>query len=128
AAALGHPNIVQVTDFQANPEEPPFLVMEYLEGRSLAQAIKDGPLSAQRLAFIVTQMLSGLAAAHRANIVHRDIKPDNVFLTSTTAVRDLVKLLDFGIAKLQGDTADAHLTATGAMIGTPAYMSPEQAR
>ena len=129
AAALGHPNIVQVTDFQANAGEPAFLVMERLDGRSLAQAIAaDGPLPEARVAFIVAQMLSGLSAAHRANIVHRDIKPDNVFLTSTTAVHDLVKLLDFGIAKLQGGAGAAHLTVAGTMIGTPAYMSPEQAR
>ncbi|MEO6576182.1 MAG: protein kinase [Polyangiaceae bacterium] len=129
AAALGHPNIVQVTDFQANAGEPAFLVMEFLEGRSLGQTIAaEGPLSEARVAFIVSQMLSGLSAAHRANLVHRDIKPDNVFLSSTTAMHDLVKLLDFGIAKLQGDTGNAHLTVAGAMIGTPAYMSPEQAR
>ncbi len=129
AAALGHPNIVQVTDFQANAGEPAFLVMEYLEGRSLGQTIAaDGPLPEARVAFIMSQMLSGLSAAHRANIVHRDIKPDNVFLTSTTAVHDLVKLLDFGIAKLQGDTGNANPTIAGTMIGTPAYMSPEQAR
>ncbi|MEO8800006.1 MAG: protein kinase [Polyangiaceae bacterium] len=129
AAALGHPNIVQVTDFQANAGEPAFLVMELLEGRSLGQTIAEsGPLPEARVAFIVAQMLAGLSAAHRANLVHRDIKPDNVFLSSTTAVHDLVKLLDFGIAKLQNDAGNAHLTVAGTMIGTPAYMSPEQAR
>ena len=131
AGGLGHPNIVQVTDFQARSGEPPFLVMEHLVGASLATTIREqGPLSQARVAFIAQQILSALAAAHAAGIIHRDLKPDNVFLTSIAGVDDIVKLLDFGVAKLvQGGTGpEANLTTTGAAIGTPVYMAPEQAR
>ncbi|MBL8685058.1 MAG: serine/threonine protein kinase [Myxococcales bacterium] len=129
AASLGHPNIVSVTDFGADGAQV-FLVMEYLAGASLAQVIeRERALSAGRAAWIGSQVLSALAVAHRAGIVHRDMKPDNVFLTEVSGVRDVVKVLDFGIARF----TDAHgtnskLTATGAVLGTPAYMSPEQAR
>jgi serine/threonine protein kinase len=130
-AALGHPNIVQVTDFQYSETEP-FLVMELLRGESLASLIqREARLPGARVAFIAAQVLSALAAAHRAGVVHRDIKPDNVFLLADAAVPDTVKVLDFGIAKLApfssiGD--QAKLTGTGAMLGTPAFMAPEQAR
>jgi len=128
AAALGHPNIAQVTDFQANAGEPPFLVMELLAGRTLAAALRaEGRIAAPRVAWIAHQILAGLDAAHRAGIVHRDVKPDNVFLVSAPGVEDLVKLLDFGIAKLASDTHQ-QLTATGSMLGSPAFMAPEQIR
>jgi eukaryotic-like serine/threonine-protein kinase len=127
AAALGHPNIVAVTDFQLGP--PPFLVMELLEGASLQQLIaRGGALPVPRVVHVAAQLLSALAAAHRAGLVHRDVKPDNVFLTSTSAAADIVKLLDFGVVKQAGDPRAAQLTATGAMVGSPAYMSPEQIR
>ncbi|HEY2365615.1 MAG TPA: serine/threonine-protein kinase, partial [Polyangiaceae bacterium] len=134
-AALGHPNIVQVTDFQY-PEElgkQPFLVMELLRGESLAARIEhDGAMSAERVAFIVAQVLSALGAAHRAGVVHRDVKPDNIFLLADAAIPDTVKVLDFGIAKLSDGAsigpAQQKLTSTNAMLGTPAFMAPEQAR
>ena len=108
AAALGHGNIVQVTDF-GHEGETAFLVMEYLAGSSLGAAIaKERALSPGRAAFIASQVLSALGAAHAAGIVHRDLKPDNVFLTSISGLRDIVKLLDFGIAKL----SDAHHPST----------------
>lgn len=124
AAALGHPNIVQVTDFQPQ-SSPPFLVMERLSGESLREAIaRENGLPVARVAFVGTQILDALAAAHDAGIVHRDVKPDNVFLTRMAAVSDLVKVVDFGIAKVSSGRA---ITAFGAMMGSPAYMSPEQA-
>ncbi len=134
-ATLGHPNIVQVTDFQY-PEElgkQPFLVMELLRGESLAGRIeRDGAMTAERVAFIVAQVLSALGAAHRAGVVHRDIKPDNIFLLADAAIPDTVKVLDFGIAKLSDGAsigpAQQKLTSTNAMLGTPAFMAPEQAR
>ncbi len=127
AAALGHPNIVAVTDFELGP--PPFLVMELLQGASLQQVIsRGGALAVARVVPIAAQVLSALGAAHRAGLVHRDVKPDNVFLTSTSAAADLVKLLDFGVVKQAGDPHAAQLTATGAMVGSPAFMSPEQIR
>ena len=125
AAALGHANIVQITDFQWIAGEPPFLVMERLVGQSLGAAMaRGGKLSPQRVSFIAAQVLSALEAAHRAGIVHRDIKPDNVFLTLMAMVNDIVKVLDFGVAKLLDE---APLTMVGAMVGSPAYMPPEQA-
>ena len=127
AASLGHPNIVQVTDFGVE-DGAAFLVMDLLEGESLGAVIeREAPLSAERVRFIATQILSALEAAHARGVVHRDLKPDNVFLTSVSGVADLVKLLDFGIARLVED-ADQKMTATGQVLGTPAYMSPEQAR
>ncbi|HSO39670.1 MAG TPA: serine/threonine-protein kinase, partial [Labilithrix sp.] len=127
AAALGHPNIVQVTDFQTPLDGPPFLVMELLEGVSLGELIdRQGPLPYPRVAFITMQVLVALSAAHRAGIVHRDIKPDNVFLTATSLSNDVVKVLDFGVAKVDSDAAP--MTSHGQVIGTPAYMPPEQAR
>jgi serine/threonine protein kinase len=128
AAALGHPNIVAVTDFQWPPGEAPFLVMEHLTGQSFGQLLDATPrLPVSRVAFIASQTLDALAAAHAAGIVHRDIKPDNIFLTSLSGVADVVKILDFGVAKL-GDADAVKLTESGAMVGTPAYMSPEQTR
>ena len=125
AAGLGHANIVQITDFQWLPGEPPFLVMERLVGQSLGGAMaRGGRLAPQRVSFIAAQVLSALHAAHQAGIVHRDIKPDNVFLTLMAMVNDIVKVLDFGVAKLLDE---APLTMVGAMIGSPAYMPPEQA-
>jgi serine/threonine protein kinase len=128
-AALDHPNIVRILDFQAPPGEPAFIVMERLEGASLGAVLTaEGPFGPGRTAFIATQVLVALAAAHRANVIHRDLKPDNVFLTAMSGVSDLVKLLDFGIAKLLGGPDVQKLTQTGAVMGTPAYMAPEHAR
>ena len=127
AAALGHPNIVQVTDFQSNPGEPPFIVMEYLDGRTLTAALAENArLPQQRVAFIAQQILSALGAAHAAGIVHRDVKPDNIFLVEMSGLEDIVKVLDFGVAKLKGEGAE--LTGGGALLGSPAYMAPEQIR
>lgn len=125
AAELGHPNIVQVTDFQWRDGEPPFLVMERLVGQSLRELIsRERRLPEARMAFVANQILDALGAAHRAGIVHRDIKPDNVFLTRLANIDDIVKVLDFGVAK---HASEGQLTAHGARMGSPAYMSPEQA-
>ena len=130
AAALGHPNLVQVTDFQANAGEPAFLVMEMLEGSTLKDLLEQsGRLEPARVAFIALQALSGLAAAHRAGIIHRDVKPGNLFLQSTSAMRDIVKVLDFGVAKLVLESAPAGapvMTHFGEVLGTLSYMAPEQ--
>src|SRR5262249_38251544 len=101
ATAIGHPGIVQVIDFGQPPDGQPYLLMEFLEGRSLTQTIvEDGPLAPARAIFVADQIADALAAAHAKGIVHRDLKPDNVFLLG-----NLVKVLDFGIAKLeQGPT------------------------
>ncbi|MBK7395826.1 MAG: serine/threonine protein kinase [Myxococcales bacterium] len=134
AAALAHPSIVQVTDFRAEPA-PAYLVMDLLRGESLAGRIRDrGRLPADRVAHIGMQVLDALEVAHDMGIVHRDIKPDNVFLTQAAGSEDVVKVLDFGVAKLMlPETRDpalasTALTALGAVVGTPEYMAPEQAR
>ncbi len=128
AARLGHANIVQVTDFGRPDDGAVFLVMELLAGAPLSAVIdRDGRLPPERVATIAWQVLSALEAAHRAHLVHRDLKPDNIFLTSVSGVGDVVKLLDFGIAKLVAGEGSG-MTATGAVLGTPAYMAPEQAR
>lgn len=128
-ARLNHPNIVRVFDFVAPADGPAYLVMERLEGRSLATVIaKESPLQEARAVFIATQILSALTATHKKRIVHRDLKPENVFLTSISGVSDVVRVLDFGVAKAVGIHEALHLTHHGALVGTPAYMSPEQAR
>jgi serine/threonine-protein kinase len=128
-ARIGHPHIVQVFDFhEASGDDPPFLVMELLSGEPLAALVKrSGPIAADRAARIGVQALAALEAAHRAGIVHRDVKPDNVFLVTGAKVEDFVKVLDFGVAKLLGEGVEQKLTATGLVVGTLAYMAPEQA-
>ena len=128
-AAIDHPNIVRILDFQTPENEPAFLVMERLHGEHLGEALEKGGLfSAERAAFVGAQVLSALSAAHAANVVHRDLKPDNVFLITMSGLRDIVKLLDFGVAKLMNAHVNEKLTQTGSVLGTPAYMAPEQAR
>jgi serine/threonine protein kinase len=125
AARLKHPNAVSIYDFGITSDGLEYLVMELLEGQSLRQIIKqEGPLSASIAAEITTQVCAALDEAHQRHIVHRDIKPDNIIINSTTAGLR-VKVLDFGIAKLRDDVA-SHLTQTGSVMGTPHYMSPEQ--
>ncbi len=128
AGMLAHPNIIQITDFQNDPGEPAFLVMDLLQGWSLETMLEaKGPLAPGRAAFIASQVLDGLAAAHGAGILHRDLKPDNIFLTSVAGIPDIVKILDFGIAKLlHPEGPQDRITRTGDAPGTPAYMSPEQ--
>jgi serine/threonine-protein kinase len=128
AGRIGSPHIVEVTDLGRAPSGVPFLVMELLEGRSLADLLQETPvLPVPHIAEIVCQVLCGLAAAHERGIVHRDLKPENVFLVRGRDGRPFVKLLDFGVAKILGDRS-VNLTAAGMTVGTPRYMSPEQAR
>jgi len=128
-ARLDHQNIVHVYDFEAPTHGPAFLVMERLRGKALSTLITDeAPLDAKRVVFIATQTLFALAAAHEQNIIHRDLKPENIFLVSVSGVDDVVRVLDFGIAKFADQDATLRLTQTGAVLGTPAYMAPEQAR
>jgi serine/threonine-protein kinase len=125
AAALRSPHVVQILDFGVS-EGTAFLVMELLDGESLDRRLLRGPLSAAETCSIVADVARALAKAHAAGVVHRDIKPANVFLARTDE-GEVTKLLDFGIAKVAGlDVGSSPLTRTGAMLGTPRYMSPEQ--
>jgi eukaryotic-like serine/threonine-protein kinase len=123
---IGHPSIVEVIDAGATTDSLPYVVLQLLKGRSLMDAVLERPLADADVIAIGIDLCDGLAAAHSHNIVHRDIKPDNVFLLDDPPPR--LKILDFGVAKnLQSGSASV-LTKPGATIGTPSYMSPEQAR
>ena len=125
ANRIDHEHIIDITDYGETQDGLVYLVMEYLDGESLADAIDRGPLSVYRSLNIAMQMAGALARAHELDVIHRDIKPDNVFLLERTGGGDFVKLLDFGLAKMKGEI---RLTASGAVFGTPEYMAPEQAR
>jgi eukaryotic-like serine/threonine-protein kinase len=128
ASQIGHEGIAQVTDLGTSSEGASFLVMEYLEGESLASRLRTvSPLAIDDACELGCAILSPLAAAHRAGIVHRDLKPDNVFLVRLSR-GEMVKLLDFGISRTAGQESSFRLTTTGLVLGTPYYMSPEQAR
>ncbi len=127
AAVLGHPHIVDVTDFVIPSDGPPFLVMEHLVGEALVDVLtRDGMLTVPRALKITVQLLDALQAAHDAGIVHRDLKPANVFLVSLAGGEEMVKLLDFGVAKLRENPGNKKLTAVGEMVGTPRFAAPEQ--
>jgi serine/threonine protein kinase len=125
AARLKHPNAVSIYDFGVTSDGLVYLVMELVEGQNLRQIIKQqGPLAPATVSEITNQVCSALQVAHQQNVVHRDLKPDNIMVNVTiSGLR--VKVLDFGIAKLR-DLATGNLTVTGNVMGTPHYMSPEQ--
>ncbi|MCB9620630.1 MAG: protein kinase [Sandaracinus sp.] len=126
AAEMDHPGIVKVIDFGETGDGSWFLTMEYLEGEELSRALeKSGPMPVARLVRILCQLCEALDHAHSYGFVHRDLKPDNVFLARSEQ-GDEVKVLDFGSVKLQMETG-AKLTAFGTTLGSPYYMSPEQA-
>ncbi|MFM7871719.1 MAG: protein kinase domain-containing protein, partial [Actinomycetota bacterium] len=124
AANLNHPNIVSVYDW-GRSENTYFMAMEYVPGRTLAEALHDvGPIDAMKAAEVGIEVAAALSFAHRNNVVHRDIKPGNILIGSSGQL----KVADFGIARALGSPADANLTQAGAVMGTAAYFSPEQAQ
>jgi serine/threonine protein kinase len=123
AGAIEHPNILAVYDLGEH-EGAPFLVTELLEGQTLRTLLGDGPLPAPQAQSLTLQLAHGLAAAHARGIVHRDLKPENLFVTKDGRL----KILDFGLARLVSGESGPGLTQTGAVFGTPGYLSPEQAR
>jgi eukaryotic-like serine/threonine-protein kinase len=136
ASSIGHEHIVDITDFGETQDGRTYVVMEFLEGESLAQLLaREGPLPPARAVVIARQVAGALGAAHGKGVVHRDVKPENVFIIRRQE-RDFVKVVDFGISKAlklnEGEgghgASSPRLTHTGMVLGTPLYMSPEQAR
>jgi len=126
---LAHPGIVAVSDFETLPDGRPYIVMELVHGETLAARLRRlGPMPVRDAVRIMLQVCSALERVHRLGIIHRDLKPENVMLCEGDQDGPLVKVVDFGIAKLSERVGDASLTKNGQLIGTPAYMSPEQAR
>jgi serine/threonine-protein kinase len=123
---LQHPNTIRMFDFGQTQDGRLFMTMEFLDGQSLRDALQRGPIAPQRVIKILIQCCASLAEAHSIGIIHRDIKPDNVFLLNMAGSPDFVKLLDFSVAKLM--EGDRMKTQAGVVFGTPQYMSPEQGR
>ena len=130
-AKLSHPNTVNIYDFGQDSDGTVFIAMELIEGSSLRSVIhRDAPLPLRRALTIASQVASSLSDAHARSIIHRDLKPDNVMLQERGKQRDVVRVLDFGIAKLRDENRQSQLAMTqaGDMLGTPQYMAPEQIR
>jgi serine/threonine-protein kinase len=128
ASRIGQENVVDVLDFGAEEDGALYYVMEALDGRSLGAVIREeGPLPVVRSLDVLDQLCRALGAAHARGVVHRDVKPDNVFLVRHDGCGDRVKVLDFGISHVPGARGAERITRAGALIGTPEYMAPEQA-
>lgn len=128
---ISHPNIVDIFDVGRTEDDRSFFVMEYLLGEDLKRFCRrKHVVPTKEIISIATQICHGLSAAHEKNIIHRDLKPDNIFLIKTAEAKDVIKILDFGLAKvISDDEAEVKkLTKTGVIVGTPAYLSPEQVR
>ena len=123
-ARLEHPHCASVLDVGMH-EDQPFVVMDFVSGKSLEELVREGPVPVPRAAEITHQILSGLAHAHEHGIIHRDIKPSNIVLSQKSGLGDHVKILDFGLAKLNQETSNL---TSGVVVGTPSYMAPEQIR
>lgn len=133
ASRINHPNVITAYDFGFTPDKDkrPFLVMDFLQGRTLSQCIEqDGPVFFERSVLIFTQVCDALAKAHQEGVIHRDLKPSNIMIGQAKDGSDFVKIVDFGIAKLLptggGGKEAQSLTQTGEVFGSPLYMSPEQ--
>jgi serine/threonine protein kinase len=127
AARINHPNVCAIYDFGETPEGTIYLAMEFIEGQSLSDVLRrEGALPPDRAARILRQTGEALQAAHDLGIVHRDLKPDNIMLAKSRDGGDVVKVVDFGIAKAMTGEEGQQVTKTGLVVGTPEYMSPEQ--
>jgi serine/threonine-protein kinase len=129
ATAFDHPHAIRLIDFGQAATRELFMVMEFLDGRSLSKVLKDeAPFPVARAAKVAGEIAKALEAAHGVGLVHRDMKPDNVFLLDVAGDNDFVKVLDFGIAKFVAGSGDSTMTRTGLIVGTPHFMAPEQAK
>ncbi|MFO0625529.1 MAG: serine/threonine-protein kinase [Polyangiales bacterium] len=128
AARIRHPNVVEVFDV-GQEGDTLYLVMEHLAGEDLGTLLgREGSLGVERLVDLLLPVIAAVMTAHEAGVVHRDLKPENIFLARARNGTTVPKVLDFGISKLSGVGAGPRLTGSAAMLGTPVYMSPEQAR
>jgi serine/threonine-protein kinase len=125
---IGHPNIVDVFAFGVLPDGRSYMVMDWLDGESLGERLVRGPVPVSETVAILDQVADALEAVHEQDVIHRDLKPDNIFLCPVRGGRTAVKLLDFGVAKLVRYDGAIGPTQPGMIMGTPGYMSPEQAR
>jgi eukaryotic-like serine/threonine-protein kinase len=123
AAALNHRNVVTIFDFDQADDDSLYIVMEYVDGTNLADVLREGPIEIRRALRMAVQIAEGLAAAHRAGVIHRDVKPENVMVVGR---EEDIKLMDFGISRLRDTGGASRLTRSGTIMGTPAYMAPEQ--
>jgi len=131
ASMVSHPNVIQIIDFGRANDGSMYIAMEYVPGVDLAELLFNSfPLDHRRVVRVVEQICYGLDEAHACGVLHRDLKPENIMVSDRRNMADFVKVLDFGIAKLQDEVTgiDAYKTAAGVVCGTPEYMSPEQAR
>ncbi len=126
ASRLDHPNTIEIRDYGRADESTFFLAMEYLVGLDLQELVRRfGPISPDRVVYIITQVCDSLSEAHEKGIVHRDLKPANVFVTRRGGLCDFVKVLDFGLAKELDTSGQDTITRAGSIVGTPHYMAPE---
>ncbi|MCK5796479.1 MAG: serine/threonine protein kinase [Deltaproteobacteria bacterium] len=126
-ARIRHPNVIDISDFGETDDGRTFFVMEYLAGEDLKKHCRRNHISTwKNIELILLQVCSGLGAAHKQGIIHRDLKPDNIFLIEHQGIENFVKILDFGLAKMIDDDRSKKLTKTGIIVGTPAFLSPEQ--
>ncbi|HKU42563.1 MAG TPA: serine/threonine-protein kinase, partial [Polyangiales bacterium] len=121
ANQINHEHIIDITDFGETEDGLVYMVMEYLEGQPLSEEIEKGPMPPRRALRIATQIALGLARAHELGVVHRDIKPANIYLIRRKADPDYVKVLDFGVARIEHDM---RITGQGTIVGTPEYIAP----
>lgn len=130
AAQINHPNVVTIFDFGfAGPLRQPYIAMEMLNGHDLTEELKkNGPLDVKRAIVLYLKVLEALGEGHALGIVHKDLKPANLFVSNPDSARELLQILDFGVARLQESEDDTGLTATGQIIGTPKYLPPEYIR
>jgi len=130
ASRIDHPNVVHAIDFGCSPDGSFFMVLELVEGRDLRAEMQEGPMEAARAINIMRGVVAGVRAAHDKGVIHRDLKPENIMLIERDGNSDFVKLLDFGIARLESasnpQSGMQPLTLVGSPVGTPEYMSPEQ--